>query len=206
MSRKTKEAVVEEFRRSSIEAAAMRAIARKGIDEVTIQDIADEAGVAKGTVYVYFRDREELLACTADRLFDDLVADIEPAFTAEGPFAVRLRNLALRQLRFFDEHRALFRATLALSQREADFSKSRSRCSARYASLLETLFAGAAAKGEVRGDVEAHTLAAIYRDCVRGVIIRRLDPKSQKTRTSAEADAELIVSILLHGIQPGETS
>jgi AcrR family transcriptional regulator len=162
--------------------------------------------VAKGTVYVYFRDREEVLAATADRLFDDLVAELEPAFTAEGAFAVRLHGLALRQLGFFDEHRALFRATLALSQRESDFSKSRSRCSARYTPLLEQLFAEAAAKGEIRRDAEPHTIASIYRDLVRGAIIRRLDPKSQKSKNTAEADAEFIVSVLLQGIQSGETS
>jgi AcrR family transcriptional regulator len=203
MSRKTKEAVVEEFRRASIEDAAMQAIARKGIDEVTIQDIADQAGVAKGTVYVYFRDREELLARTADRLFDNLIVDLEPAFSAPGPFAVRLRGVALRQLRFFDEHKALFRATMALSQRESE-PGSKSRCVARYLAMLEKLFTDAAASGEIRHDLDPHALAAVYRDCIRGVILRRLDPKSQKSRNSAEDDADLIVSILLRGIHSGD--
>lgn len=202
MTRKTKEEVVEEFRRASIEDAAMKAIARKGIEEVTIQDIADEAGVAKGTVYVYFRDREEVLARTTDRLFDNLLADIEPAFTAPGPFDARLRGLAVRQLRFFDENRALFRATSALSQREAETGKS--RCIARYVALLQQMFTSAAAAGEIREGLDPQALAAVYRDCIRGLIMRRLDPKTHKSRNSAEDDAELIVSILLRGIQAGE--
>ncbi|HYI10919.1 MAG TPA: TetR/AcrR family transcriptional regulator [Thermoanaerobaculia bacterium] len=204
MSRKTKELVVEEFRRASIEDAAMQAIARKGIEEVTIQDIADEAGVAKGTVYVYFRDREELLARTADRLFDNLIAEIEPSFCAPGGFGVRLRGLALRQLLFFDEHKALFRATMALWQRESDPRKS--RCVARYLGLLEKFFGDAVAKGDVRPDLDPFMLAAVYRDCIRGVILRRLDPNSQRLRNDAEVDAELLVSILLRGIQAGDQS
>src|SRR5690349_16909447 len=118
MTRKTKEEVLEQFRCASIQDAAMAVIARKGIDESTIQEIADEAGVAKGTIYVYFKDRDELLAKTSDRLFENLLADLAPAFDAEGPFSEKLQGLALRQLHFFDEHRALFRATMALSQRE----------------------------------------------------------------------------------------
>jgi AcrR family transcriptional regulator len=198
---KTKEEVLEEFRCASIQDAAMRVIARKGIDETTIQEIADEAGIAKATVYVYFRDREELLARTSDRMFENLIAELEPAFSAPAPFGEKLRGLAVRQLRFFDEHRALFRATLALAQREAE--KPKSRCFGRYMTRLEQMFAEARESGEMRG-LDPHAVAAIYRDITRGVIIRRLDPKTQKTRNSAEDDAELIVSVLLRGIQSGE--
>ncbi|MGZ7032185.1 MAG: helix-turn-helix domain-containing protein, partial [Thermoanaerobaculia bacterium] len=41
-----------EFRTQTICDAAMRVVARKGVRNVTVQDIADEAGVAKGTVYI----------------------------------------------------------------------------------------------------------------------------------------------------------
>jgi TetR/AcrR family fatty acid metabolism transcriptional regulator len=203
VNRKTKEEVLEEFRVSSIQDAAMRVIARKGIDETTVQDIADEAGIAKGTVYVYFRDREELLAKTADTLFENLLAELAPAFDADGPFDERVRGLVLRQFRFFDEHRALFRATTALSQREAEPQKAKSRCFVQYMARLEKLFADAVQSGELRAGLDPHAVAAVYRDCVRGVIFRRLDPKSPKSRT-AEQDAEFIASILLQGIQSGE--
>jgi AcrR family transcriptional regulator len=202
--RKTKEDVVEEFRRASIQDAAVRAIARKGIDDVTVQDIADEAGVATGTVYVYFGDREGLLASTADRLFDTLLGQLEPAFATEGSFAARLQTVVLAQLRFFDEHRALFRATHALAQREDDMTRSRSRCAGRYVSLLEQFFAEGAKGGAIRSGLDPKMLANVYRDCVRGLILRRLDPTSHKSRSSAEDDARLIVSILLRGIASGE--
>ena len=203
MSRKTKEEVLEEFRCASIQDAAMAVIARKGIDETTIQDIADEAGVAKGTIYVYFRDREELLAKTGDRLFENLLTELTPAFEATGPFAEKLRGLARRQLRFFEEHRALFRATMALSQREAEMHKPKTRCFGQYMARLEAMFEEAAESGELREDLDPHAVAALYRDCIRGVILRRLDPK-QKTRNGVEDDAEFVVSILLRGVQSGE--
>ncbi|HEV7766932.1 MAG TPA: TetR/AcrR family transcriptional regulator [Thermoanaerobaculia bacterium] len=205
MSGKTKEKVVEQFRCESIQDAAMRVIARKGIEETTIQNIADEAGIAKGTVYVYFRDRDELLAKTADRAFEGLVNDLRPQFETSGPFADRLRGLVQRQLRFFDEHRALFRATLALTQRETELRKQGTRCYTEYAAMLAQFLTDASAAGELRSDIDPQELAAVYRDCVRGVIIRRLDQKVQKARKSVEDDAELIVSILLHGIQSGDS-
>lgn len=198
MVRKTKEEVVEEFRCASIQDAAMRVIARKGVDETTIQDVADEAGIAKGTVYVYFRDREELFARTADRAFEMLVARMDPVFETPSSFAERLRNVVTTQLRFFDENRALFRATLALSQRDANHKK-KSPAYARYSTCLETMFIDAQSRGELRADLDPAALAAVYRDCARGVILRRLEVT--KPKTSPDDDAQLIVSILLHGIQ-----
>jgi AcrR family transcriptional regulator len=203
MIRKTKEEVLEEFRCGSIQDAAMRVIARKGIEETTIQDIADEAGIAKGTIYVYFRDREELLSRTADRLFEQLLTELAPAFTAENTFEARIHGLVTRQLRFFDEHRALFRATLALSQRDGEHHKTKTRSFIEYMARVEQLFTDAHDAGEIR-DIDPLTVAAIYRDFVRGVIVRRLDPKGQKTRRSAEEDAEMIVSVFLHGLLAGD--
>lgn len=203
MTRKTKEAVLEEFRCASIQDAAMAVIARKGIEETTIQDIADEAGIAKGTVYVYFRDRDELLAKTADRLFENLVAELAPAFDAEQPFADKLLGLATRQLRFFDEHRAYFRATMALSQREQEKNKKRSGCFGEYMARIESFFTGAGERGDLREGLDPHAVAAVYRDCVRGVILRRLDPKT-KSRNSVEEDAAFIASVFLRGVLSGE--
>jgi AcrR family transcriptional regulator len=195
MSKKTKGEVVEEFRCASIQDAAMVVIARKGIEETTIQDIADEAGIAKGTVYLYFRDRDELLAKTANRAFEKLVAELEPSFSADGPFAERLYAVVLRQLQFFDDNRALFRATL-LSQREAGLSKPKVGAYGQYAARLEKMFAEAVEKGEMR-PLDPLAVSAVYRDCMRGVIVRRIE---QKPRTTREEDAQFIASILLRGI------
>jgi AcrR family transcriptional regulator len=200
MSRKTKGEIVEEFRCASIQDAAMAVIARKGIDETTIQDIADEAGIAKGTVYLYFRDRDELLAKTANRAFEKLVAELEPTFSANGSFADRLRAVILRQLQFFDDNRALFRATLALSPREAGLQKPKTGAYGQYAARLERMFAEAVESGEMRS-LDPLAVSAVYRDCMRGVIVRRIE---SKPRTTREEDAQFIVSILLRGIS-GDT-
>jgi AcrR family transcriptional regulator len=200
MSRKTKEEVLEEYRCGSIQDAALAVIARKGVDEATIQEIADEAGVAKGTVYVYFRDREELLAKTADRAFDRLLEVLEPAFSAPGPFSERLLSVVLKQLEFFDENRSLFRATMALSQHNPESSKSCLGSRAIYIGKLETMFVDAHARGEIR-NLDPLAVAAMYRDCVRGVIIRRSENES---RTPRSEEASFIVSILLHGIASNE--
>jgi hypothetical protein len=63
------------------------------------------------------------------------------------------------------------------------------------------MFADAKASGEMRADLDPAAVADLYRDLTRGAIVRRIE---QKPRTSREADAERIVSILLRGIHSGE--
>ena len=57
---KSKEEIVQEFRVQSIQEAAIRVISRKGMAAATMQEIAEEAGVAKGTIYLHFKDKEAL--------------------------------------------------------------------------------------------------------------------------------------------------
>ncbi len=53
---------LESTRRSQILAAAAVIFARKGFDRATIADIAKAAGLAEGSIYNYFRSKDELLA------------------------------------------------------------------------------------------------------------------------------------------------
>ncbi|MFC1477174.1 TetR/AcrR family transcriptional regulator [candidate division KSB1 bacterium] len=47
-------------KRNAIVRAAMRSAARKGINNIKIDDIAEEAGIGKGTIYEYFSSKEEM--------------------------------------------------------------------------------------------------------------------------------------------------
>src|SRR5438874_5209838 len=96
-SSKSKDEVVSEFRIRSIQEAAMRVIARKGMSAATMNDIAAEAGVAKGTIYLYFRDRDELVAKTFETAIGQLHARIDAALAVDQPFDEKLRAIISAQ-------------------------------------------------------------------------------------------------------------
>jgi len=56
----TKKKMVSEFRRAEIVDAARTVFARRGFARGIIDEIAREAGMAKGTVYLYFRSKNEI--------------------------------------------------------------------------------------------------------------------------------------------------
>ena len=69
----TKRELVEEFRRDAMLKATRHLIARHGLAGASMQAIADEAGVAKGTLYLYIEDRDDLIEQAVGRVFDELV-------------------------------------------------------------------------------------------------------------------------------------
>jgi len=68
-------------KRKQILAGARRVFMRMGFDAASINDITREAGVSKGTIYVYFNGKEDLFEalCEEDRasIFASLMTDIE---------------------------------------------------------------------------------------------------------------------------------
>ena len=59
-------------RRAEIIEATFFCIALKGYSNITMQDIADSAGVSKGVIHYYFRNKEELFLSVHDKLIRDL--------------------------------------------------------------------------------------------------------------------------------------
>ncbi len=70
-SRKTRHEVLAEFRSGEILAAARRVFARRGYDAATLDEVAQEAGIAKGTLYLYFPSKEEIFwAAVRERMLE----------------------------------------------------------------------------------------------------------------------------------------
>ncbi len=199
---KSKEDVVQEFRVQSIQEAAIRVISRKGMASATMQEIAEEAGVAKGTIYLYFRDREELVEKTFETAIGELHKRIDAALDAEGSFAQRLRAVITAKLSFFNENREFFRLYQTLRMPEGSASQQRRQkrtCQPQYRTRVEKLAAVlnlAMDAGEVR-PLDPKRLALFLIETSTAIVLERL---SEEAPPPESEDVELIVSTLLSGI------
>ncbi len=70
-------------RRDSILDAAVRILVAAGPADLRMEDVAAEAGVAKGTLYLYFRHRSDLLTAVADRALLGWMGRVDGAMRAD---------------------------------------------------------------------------------------------------------------------------
>jgi AcrR family transcriptional regulator len=94
----------EERRTDAILDAAYDVFSTKGYHNSTVDDIAQQAGVSKGTCYQYFTGKEELFVATMHRTLDALLAEADAA--AEGSTDA-LARLGLKGLTFISKFRDL---------------------------------------------------------------------------------------------------
>ncbi len=88
-------------------AAAVRVFALNGYHGSTMAAVAAEAGVATGTIYLYFERKQELLITLFQRHLSDYMERCRPLLAAVSPGVDRLRLLAELHLAFFAEDREL---------------------------------------------------------------------------------------------------
>ncbi len=62
----------EPEKRDKILLAALKIFSRKGFYKSKVSEIADEAGVADGTIYLYFKNKDDLLIC----IFEEKIAEL----------------------------------------------------------------------------------------------------------------------------------
>jgi AcrR family transcriptional regulator len=111
--------VIRDYRREQIIDVARRLFGERGTTEVSMDDIANEAGVARSTVYVYFSGRDELLRSCLQRMYELVHEVVDDAWgECEGPSA-RLQALIRGLLRVVDENQGFFRLAMA-TQGSAD--------------------------------------------------------------------------------------
>src|SRR5450759_762384 len=75
-------------RREAILAAALDEFSSRGFEAARLDDVAKRAGVAKGTIYLYFRDKETLFQELIRAMLTPLVGTIEALGAADVPIGV----------------------------------------------------------------------------------------------------------------------
>ena len=73
--------------------AAERLLGRFGYRKMTVDDIAAEAGIGKGTVYLSFPSKEEVVLSTVDRIVDRVCTAMEEEAARDASAPVRLRAM-----------------------------------------------------------------------------------------------------------------
>jgi AcrR family transcriptional regulator len=169
---------VEDFR-SRLCAVAERLFAQRGLEAVTMRELARALGVSAMTPYRYFADKEAILAAVRARAFDAFAAALETAAARPGNAAERADAVGRAYLDFAFSQPHAYRLMFDLSQpddgRYPELDRAGHRARRTMTGYMEALVAG----GFLAGDPE--TLGQIFWAMVHGLIVLqlagKLDPK-----------------------------
>lgn len=94
-------------KREAILRAAVKVFAQKGFFNSKVADIAGAAGIADGTVYLYFKSKEEILHSIFDRAMEEFISEGKREIAEIGEPAERLRRIAQLHLEKLGDDRDL---------------------------------------------------------------------------------------------------
>lgn len=192
-----------------IKRAARALFSKRGFQATTIRDIAARAGVATGTVFLYARDKQDILyllfseAVTEvqDEAFDALAARTAPPL----PLLDQIVHVFGRFFAFYDRDRALSRQFV----KELLFTgePQGTRHFALTFAFLERigqLVAAAQARGEIRKDVVPQQAAMLFFGTYFLVLVGFLDPSGVMALDveSALAQLQAGLTVQIEGLRP----
>jgi AcrR family transcriptional regulator len=163
--------------------------------------VAQEVGIAKGTVYLHFSDKEALLEAVKDASLDPLMERIDEVFRADGSPDRKLRAYSLRYLTYFDERRDLFR--ILLYEREVPRSSGSRFRGNRYRRLVNET-ARVIKEGVKQGvfrAVDPNKAAAMFVEANFAMLNQRL---LNEKPSPVEDDANLLADVFLGGLSNGK--
>jgi AcrR family transcriptional regulator len=195
-SRPSKKDVVAEFRRSEILDAGRRVFARRGFADATVDEIAREAGIAKGTIYLYYKSKGDVYAAAAREgllaLHGQIVSNVRGASTAFD----KVRAFIETKVRYFERNVDFFRIYYAeLHDLAAHASGVNEESQRLYLEQIELLRSELLREFPDRADLDRVAMAISA--LTYGVITRRLKGWSD---ASLDADIDYIVYFAWQGV------
>lgn len=178
IAKKTKQQVVSEFRRAEIVDAARTVFAHRGFADGIMDEIAKQAGVAKGTLYLYFQSKTEIYKAVLDRDMQAVKQNTLSRLDEAKGLREKIRAFILVRLENAEASREFFRImdseSRALNYTRSQYRDWLSAPVLRLASAIEK----AARRGEIR-EADAEKTAWLIADMTRGTIQRRLLAQSE---------------------------
>ncbi len=106
--RTTKKEVLAAFRTQEILAATRHLMERGGVDAITMDEIAQAAGVAKGTIYLYFQSKEELIQALLSEVGESMASDLEALLDQPDSPREKVKRMVILLLDYVEQESVLF--------------------------------------------------------------------------------------------------
>jgi TetR/AcrR family fatty acid metabolism transcriptional regulator len=189
----------QEDKRRLILDASVRVFARKGYHTCRVGDIAEEAGVAHGLLYHYFRSKEELLETIFRETWRELLDAVQSVEETDETARERLAGIAKILLRSWRRDPDLVRVLVREVTRSSHLQERIDEIDAAF-SGLERIIARGQEEGEFRADLDPRMAAYVFygalEEILTGWVLGQLeDGDDQITRAE-----ETVVGVICGGL------
>jgi AcrR family transcriptional regulator len=178
-------------------------LARFGYRKMTMEDVARQVGIGKGTIYLHFPGKEELILSHIDRIAERVVSRLRKIAGSSGPHPKRIREmLAARVLIRFDSvsHYSESLSDLLSSVRTALLARRESYFRTEAKVFEAVLREGARAGALDCPDPQAASRVLI--ECTNALLPFSLSTRELGRRAELEAEVGRIADLLIKGLTP----
>ena len=188
-----------EFRQTEILDAAREVFGEKGFTDASMDEIAARAGLAKGTLYLYFPSKRDVYIAAFQRGLEELRKQTQTEIAAQGTVHDKIRAFIDTRLRFVEESRdfcRIYHSEFANVTHPGSLTDDLRRHYEQQVELLKDLLRSGVASGEIR-DVPVDAAATAIYEMTKGWMLQRMLTESPDSLTK---DREVLVDILWRGI------
>jgi AcrR family transcriptional regulator len=181
--------------------ATDRLLARYGYRKMTVEDIAVEAGIGKGSIYLHFSSKEEVVLSHIDRIVDRLRERLKEIAHSDATAAERLRLMLLARVLFrFD---SIQHYTQSLNDLLAALRPGLLRRRAQYFEAEAQIFAEVLTAGRKAGEFsfeDEHATAHALLQATNGLLPYSLSTTELGERDEVEQRASDVANLMLRGL------
>jgi TetR/AcrR family fatty acid metabolism transcriptional regulator len=188
-------------KRQRILDAAVRVFAKKGFYATRVSEVAKAAGVADGTIYLYFKSKEELLVSLFEDRVERLLAFLHTELPATVGASAKLRRIIELQLGLLEGERDLAEVITVILRQSTKLMKEYAAPKfTAYLDAIARVVAEGQASGELRNDVSPHLAARAIFGALDGITMTWALGKADRgglVRASGQ-----LAEIVLRGLAP----
>src|SRR5579872_6693737 len=187
---------MREATRRRIISEAAREFASLGFDQANINTIAEQAGIGKGTIYLYFENKRELFLAMLRYIAQSQLATIRAALAIDGTVAERLERLFLAFVQLAEADSDSFNVSMsALYGVNRAFKTEATKLLRDYVAVIALMLEQCQARGEILAtDVEAKALMVLSLTESYVLSAKVLGQTQQEIAVQASQVAQLILT------------
>ena len=188
-------------KRTRIIEAAVDVFADKGFNAARVSDIAKGAGVADGTIYLYFKNKEDLLLSVFEEKMDELRASLDIELAKHADPLAKIRAFARHHFKAVREQRSVaevLQVELRLSKKFIKDYKPDKLFA--YLGVLMELVREGQARGDIRADVDPFTTGWAFFGALEEIGLLYVIASKRQREFDLDAAADQVADLFVRGI------